>query len=269
LKLFNIGLLQCLLLCCAATASALPGKDSAPPPALQARIRMTDTVPELQAAFSPGNQFDLVKAKAQFCHQGIENDWYQVPEYLTHWCIRNSEDYGDGKLGAQDDEAMHKRPVANDSILVRYKDATGQCWRLFQPSEYIARDFGDTIHHSFISEDKIKSTSPTESRLTYHSVEIAVNKATNKIVAASQQMRDTVYTWTEIDRMHLISKIHVRAFDFHGKMTDDEHWTIDTIDGGPGLHELPHTAKLPDGRVLWEMFAEYLKSHGMADKVPG
>jgi len=270
MKLFDVGFLQLLLLVSSiALESAAYGKQPASGPALQAKINITDTMPELRAAFSPGNQFDLVKAKAQFCHTQTENDWYQVPEYLTHWLINNAEDFGNGKLGAEEDKALHKPPIASDMIYIRYKDAKGQCWSFFQPSTYLARDFGETVHHSFISEDKVKPTSPTESNFTHHSVELVVNKATNKIIAASQQTRDISYTWTEIDRMHLITKTHVRAFDFHGKMTDDEHWTEDTLDGGPGLPDPNRNAKLRDGRNPWDMFADYLRAHDMADRIPG
>ena len=67
MKLFDVGFLQLLLLVSSiALESAAYGKQPASGPALQAKINITDTMPELQAAFSPGNQFDLVKAKAQF-----------------------------------------------------------------------------------------------------------------------------------------------------------------------------------------------------------
>jgi hypothetical protein len=235
---------------------------------LKATISKGTRLPLLDASLAPGSGFDQDKAAALFGGTKDHDRWYQIPSLLTHWWSPKSSEFGEGKLAKQEQKMLSGAggPASSTHSFARYADAQEQWWKWDSAGLWLVEDDGASIRYEYGLEGKTTAVTESEFGSSTQLLDFTVDKKSQKILEVSQQIREVTHIVLATVPITMKTKVSVKAFDWQGNLTDSEEWVSCNEDHGPSKFTI--NGSLPDGSRRYDMFIEYLKTHGMADRIP-
>jgi hypothetical protein len=236
---------------------------------LEATISKSKSLPIADGLLTSGNMFEEKKISALFGGDEYHDNWYQIPSWLIHWWSPVKNEFGDGKLAQKEQDSL-KGKGANYALVrhgfARYEDAKGQWWKWDTTGLWFVTDEGDRKTYIYGVEDKPKIVSESQWSRSTQTLEVVVDKTSGKVVDVSQHIREIKDTLLDTSPYTMKTVVTETVFDSKGNLTDKEEWTSTNSDAGQSKPSV--AGKLKDGRRLHDLFIQYLKEHGMADRAP-
>jgi hypothetical protein len=237
-------------------------------PTLKMTISRSINLAPLDADVAPGQSFDKEKVNDLITKSNSGNSWYKVPAwYAGKWQSNQTIQLfrRDEASGLEDFES-HVQNWHNSNGIGNYADKTGQVWQYDEPgfwSDYDSPFNMEAKHFCRLSGTQ-KVATESEYAFDTEFLAFSVDKTTKRITRCDRGTTEVSIhpTAPGIVVAHVIQ----RTFEWQG---NPEIATVSEAEYKKTGDLVPDANwKRPDGRPMFPLFVQYLKEHGMADRLP-
>lgn len=224
-----------------------------------------DRPADVDSRLGPGYPFDSQILESMLNRRKLENNWHQVPAWLAgRWRISRMINV------TRSDNNRWKEYVQDAPEISSYgqfSDKTGQVWECEQVGEESRYESSpDSLYqgHTYKLEQSQSKATNSEYGFRVRLAHFDLWNGGKEIAGAAQQVNDV--------SIHLAApglattKMIARVSDWHGGPIFTKESEYSSAKVGPLI--INKELKKPDGAPLYPAFMQYLKAHGLAERIP-